>query len=697
MRSDALYPPRDLLSSRQLLGLLVPFLSFQTEGRVENAVVIVCLPRFSSFLMHAQALQRFHPTSHAALLDELSSLATSALQENKKPGKRKKEYFRSRLALIYSYVSDHLSPLALRSEKIRTKLIHFIEDLLEYFKTSPPSYETLQLSENFCVLVRGVVRGLYFSATPGRTFNQALRRSLFSLFQQWCFDDFGLPQNEEFRRRLESFLATVKDPTKKKNYAGMVQERILALQFSALQTSSLLLLGPYFQPLLPADPIFDWFSRLLHSDHPIVAQEAQRALTLFLQDSISVDRSLLRIALDSCFSPDQALSTAYFLALVERFEDEFLPLPEAVIVLLIMYHFGSRQPAVRRAAHRLLIYWKAHVQETGVWADLPLSIAGGEAASESNQKVLASYLSAAHSDAGLTSKLLDEVMLRMDLVGHRGRRQFLELSLPWLRSQKLSKLRPATLMAQAKSMLHLTHLYVGDYPVEVERMWQALSQGHQTNTALMLDTFIALGQEKHNSQFLVHAKRACMLLGRADPDAAIRALMRFEPDLRAKPAPAPLALTPTDSPRGTLLRESSHGSPIESDFQALLANLENPARRVSAAEVAPPSSEATSTPSDSESDELTLDLGLQQGSGLHPFDELIPTLSSDWALSVEQFRLVLLCQLSFEVRLLLPSPLIFSPRRLARNIVRTSPSSCTLSCCCWTTRCRSCTRTVACC
>lgn len=86
-------------------------------------------------------------------------------------------------------------------------------------------------------------------------------------------------------------------------------------------------------------------------------------LISFVVDTIVTDRVMLRICVDKCYSPDNAISSAYFLALVENFEHEFLPLPEPLLLLLIIFQYGSRSANIRRASRRLLLLWKAHVRE----------------------------------------------------------------------------------------------------------------------------------------------------------------------------------------------------------------------------------------------------------------------------------------------------------------------------------------------
>jgi len=172
----------------------------------------------------------------------------------------------------------------LRSDVLKNIFLQYIEEMLSFFTTVPATLENLALRENFAILVRGIGRSLYYFASPGQTFRASLRRDLFALFERWCVSEPNDPQqSEDFRKRLESFLTTVKDPKQKKDYTAVVQEKSLALQFASLQAATVLLLGPHWGPVTSGDTIFDWMAYLLHAEHSAIVNEAYKTLAAFMQ------------------------------------------------------------------------------------------------------------------------------------------------------------------------------------------------------------------------------------------------------------------------------------------------------------------------------------------------------------------------------------------------------------------------------
>jgi len=325
---------------------------------------------------------------------------------------------------------------------------------------------------------------------------------------------------------------------------------------------------------------------------------------------------------------------------------------------------------------------------------MPFSnVSAVEATHEANQRALSANLAAAHPDANLTCKLIYEIAQRLDGVSHRSRRQMFEIILPWLRQQKLSKLKPEQLTDHVKMLLFLTNKYLSDYPTEMEHLWDAVAHGAPDNSERILASLIDIGRSKHNSQYLLQAKRACVYLGRAEPDAAIRALVQFQPEAAVAPA-APVASPPveptgrnrsvsessvTPTPRGDIDQAGlTKGTKIESDFMLLMETLDtrqggkgdedgshSPTISVSdsrkkkkpAAESEDMDDADAGSSDDSDTDSMDIDVGLVTGraaaarGAAHPFDEIVPSLVSDWDLSVDQFRVVFLAQLSYEISL----------------------------------------------
>lgn len=276
-----------------------------------------------------------------------------------------------------------------------------------------------------------------------------------------------------------------------------------------------------------------------------------------------------------------------------------------------------------------------------------------------------------------------------------------EILFPWLHQQRLQKLKEQQLLDHVKMLLFLTHKYLGDHPNEVERLWIAVAQGTPSNTERILHALIMIGRQKHNAQYLLQAKRACVYLGRAEPDAAVRALVKFEPAMASVPSSSRLppsqfaesmsdsSLTPIVYQKSVISGSSAGGADvgvieqaqrstkIESDFQQLMENLEaptshtvrkssrplgwdesTPTRLASGSRLSSAADPALTTARSgdgSESSDSSVDMSLallpemMRRGDSHPFDEIVPSLSSEWDLTVEQFRLVFLTQLSYEI------------------------------------------------
>ena len=106
-------------------------------------------------------MQRVNPFSYGLLFQELAPILSSFQgTESKKGGRRKRDYLRSRITFVFSYIAEHLTRSTLKIDSLRAQFVSFIEEMLRYVSSSPFTVENLQVRENFSILVTGTPSSL---------------------------------------------------------------------------------------------------------------------------------------------------------------------------------------------------------------------------------------------------------------------------------------------------------------------------------------------------------------------------------------------------------------------------------------------------------------------------------------------------------------------------------------------------------
>jgi len=105
---------------------------------------------------------------------------------------------------------------------------------------------------------------------------------------------------------------------------------------------------------------------------------------------------------------------------------------------------GDEQYIVRKSAHELLLLLKSLSHDEERWQNMPLVIESSLHENyEQAQMELSIRLSQYHHDQA--TDLVNEMVLRLDSVTHRAKRQMLRYILPWLETIDLTTLAPAVL------------------------------------------------------------------------------------------------------------------------------------------------------------------------------------------------------------------------------------------------------------
>lgn len=287
---------------------------------------------------------------------------------------------------------------------------------------------------------------------------------------------------------------------KKKAYLNLLKEHGIQLQLVAFQAIEALLAGPHFEAVGPNYEFFSWISTFLHSEDEIVRRLARYALESFL-DSIAYKSNILAITISQCYSPDWDISSAYFLSLVELYTEEKLHCSEVEVLLLSIYKMGDRSYAVRRRAQDLLITFKSFVKQNDKWQKLCLAVESGvDETNERAQLSLSTRLAKEHM--GLVCMLIEEMVLRLDAVDERGKRQMLTCLIPWIENLDLKILPGELLQATIEHLLLMTLKYSTDHAAQIEQIWFTVAKS-ESNVTLLINKLLDIGNAKVSDSWLI--------------------------------------------------------------------------------------------------------------------------------------------------------------------------------------------------
>ncbi|KAL4428595.1 hypothetical protein ABPG77_008907 [Micractinium sp. CCAP 211/92] len=347
------------LTSRELVRLLVASIRSCTEVQQATAVL---------------ALGNMHPACHGLVLAESMVLADDYLDRQMArsismpsvPGMGRKAVKKDDVRLAHAHLTrmlaNNLLPNSLPDNvMVRDKLIEFVRETARHItSTADVSPELQQLRYCLCSVARQC--GIQLGEALPQAFPPQTRRSLYDMFSLYCEE---AQQPGQFRSDLRRIITQAKARIKDADTGKLVESDIVdsseVLEHAAYLGMAAMLVGKVFSEDVrnPQGRVFAWIDRML-SAQPVPARladwgppkdvVARSALTNLLQGN----SNLAAVFVDSAYSPDQQVAAGYFQVLTEVYAARPLPLPEHVVVALVLHKVVDPRREVRDAARGLL-------------------------------------------------------------------------------------------------------------------------------------------------------------------------------------------------------------------------------------------------------------------------------------------------------------------------------------------------------
>eukprot|EP00005_Dracoamoeba_jomungandri_P002734 CAMPEP_0174260120 /NCGR_PEP_ID=MMETSP0439-20130205/8855_1 /TAXON_ID=0 /ORGANISM="Stereomyxa ramosa, Strain Chinc5" /LENGTH=2486 /DNA_ID=CAMNT_0015344291 /DNA_START=51 /DNA_END=7511 /DNA_ORIENTATION=- len=468
------------------------------------------------------ALERTNRSEYDTLFEAMRPL------HNVKRKKKLGDELRNQISFIYSYISENMKQTTLaKNENMFMIFLGYIQETkkaLQSFQFILDNYQSLRY--NFCVIVGNVAQNLSTSSSNDASmiFDPSLRKDLFKFLLNWCRGEAML-QDDVCKRGLNRQLGEISDEAKKKAYEKVVKEQIFVLQHAACSAAAALLLGePFDEEALQIDgPVFTWINSLLMQTakkklHAI----AITALEGFLQNTDYP--ILLETCIYQCYSTNQTVSRAYFLALVELYKVKQIELPLPVLFTLIILKAGESNVVIRKSTVQLLqLISEFSSIENMTYDPLPTNSLLDYTYRRS-QYELSQRLAKQHPD--LVVEFTTEIVRRLDFCLNWGKNQLLYALIPWIQQINNSKveLEDSQLQLLLQNLLIVTHKYADEHHNPVQKIWTTLA-AEDDNISLVIDFLLNFGIKKRNPGFIPLAKKIILFFGRTSSQVTVDTLV----------------------------------------------------------------------------------------------------------------------------------------------------------------------------
>ncbi|KAL4434374.1 hypothetical protein ABPG75_000815 [Micractinium tetrahymenae] len=347
------------LTSRELVRLLVA--SIRSCAEVQQATAVL-------------ALGNVHPACHGLVLTESLVLADDYLDRQMArsismpsvPGMGRKAVKKDDVRLAHAHLTrmlaNNLPPSSLADNvMVRDKLIEFVRETARHItSTADVSPELQQLRYCLCSVARQC--GIQLGEALPQAFPPQTRRALYDMFSLYCEEAQQPGQfRSDMRRIITQAKARIKDVDTSKLVESDIVDSSEVLEHAAYLGMAAMLVGKVFSEDVrnPQGRVFAWIDRML-SAQPASARladwgppkdaVARSALTNLLQGN----SDLASVFVDSAYSPNQQVAAGYFQVLTEVYATRPLPIPEHVVVALVLHKVVDHRREVRDAARGLL-------------------------------------------------------------------------------------------------------------------------------------------------------------------------------------------------------------------------------------------------------------------------------------------------------------------------------------------------------
>ncbi len=445
------------------------------------------------------------------------------------------------LASLYARAAEGLIEdrgILQRDPVLRKYFINFLSELVKSLSSGPDSILEMELFPqrySLLVLARCVAEELNMSQ-KGRAheLDKQLRQHLFHYLTKWAQGVMLIDSYPQLMEQIGAKLKQARSTEKPEDFKNALRDQLQVLQYFAVRAMGALMNAPWDPPHSKDSAPVVWLNKNLHDTFTVsktgsnLRMAAQDAVAMYLLGNHAQWGSI-PMALAQCFTKETDelsvhVANTWFIAIVEVMEmrpEGQRPLPD--LLHLVMCRIGDSNLQIRRHALKLL-QLVSFATGAARWEEFDALAIDSEL--DDTYRYTQQRLSDKLADAyeANAPRVFDEMVVRTDFMSKVTLDQALDYIVPWLARLKLYLCSESMRSHSLYNMCLLTHLYQGDRPVQVQKLWSTLASD-QGNVDPIIEFLLRVGVRKRNAAFIPLAKKIVLYISRANGEITVSKLV----------------------------------------------------------------------------------------------------------------------------------------------------------------------------
>jgi hypothetical protein len=472
------------------------------------------------------------PQNHLEILSSLYSRAAEGLVEERGILQRDpvlRKYFLTNLAELLKVGIGSSSfffclwELTKKKQALNSGPDSFVD--VELF---PQRYSLLVLARCVAEEMNLVFRGYQHEM------DKSLRTQLFQYMTRWAQGASLLDSSPALADQIAAKLKSARLTEKPEDFKQALKDQLQILQFFAVRALGSLVAAPWDPPHTKDSAPVQWLNKNLRETFAVT--KAGSNLRMASQDAVGqyllgnyAQWGCVPMALAQCFTKELDdvsvyISNTWFLALVELFEmrsNVQQQLPE--LLHLVLSKIGDIQLSIRRNSLKLLQLF-SYASGASRWEEYDALAIDSELDDtyRFTQQRLSEKLAEVHE--ATAPRVFDEMVIRTESMSKVTLDQALDYIVPWLARLKLYLCSESMRSHSLYNMCLLTHLYQGDRPMQIQKLWMTLAED-QGNVDPIIEFLLRVGCRKRNPAFIPLAKKIVIYISRANGEITVSKLV----------------------------------------------------------------------------------------------------------------------------------------------------------------------------
>lgn len=425
-----------------------------------------------------------------------------------------------------------------RDPVLRKYFVTHLSELLKSLSSGADSLVDVELFPqrySLLVLTRCVTEELNLAYHGHQhEMDKGLRTQLFQYMVRWSQGPALLDSVPGLAEQIATKIKASKNAEKPEDFRTALKDQLQILQFFAVRAIGALVEAPWDPPHTRESVPVMWLNKNLRDT--FVVTKAGSNLRMASHDAVGQyllgnygQWGCLQMALAQCFTKETDeisvhVANTWFLALVELFEmrsNVQQQLPE--LLHLVLSKIGDTQLTIRRNSLKLLQLF-SYASGASRWEEYDALAIDSELDDtyRFTQQRLSEKLAEVHE--ALAPRVFDEMVIRTESMSKVTLDQALDYVVPWLARLKLYLCSESMRSHSLYNLCLLTHLYQGDRPMQVQKLWMTLASD-QGNVDPIIEFLLRVGVRKRNPAFIPLAKKIVIYISRANGEITVSKLV----------------------------------------------------------------------------------------------------------------------------------------------------------------------------